>query len=154
MSQNHPQLKETKDLNYFSLCALNLFNTRVSQFCVEELSYWNNELFHDILIYWDAPVVYFIILVGDQNIFKLQLYNEYGLKVHTLRLWIWGYSHQNWRERLKELQLFNILNKCSKVDWTALQCTYGRWPKTYCKSNPGPLKVKGGIIMQWPSPIS
>ncbi len=30
------QLKETKDLNYFSLCALNLFNIRVSQF---ELNY-------------------------------------------------------------------------------------------------------------------
>ncbi len=25
-------IKRTKDLNYFSLCALNLFNTRVSQF--------------------------------------------------------------------------------------------------------------------------
>ncbi len=31
-------IKRTKDLNYFSLCALNLFNTQVSQF---ELSYWN-----------------------------------------------------------------------------------------------------------------
>ncbi len=31
-------IKRTKDLNYFSLCAFNLFNTRVSQF---ELNYWN-----------------------------------------------------------------------------------------------------------------
>ncbi len=31
-------IKITKDLNYFCLCALNLFNTRVSQF---ELNYWN-----------------------------------------------------------------------------------------------------------------
>ncbi len=31
-------IKRTKDLNYFSLCALNLFNTRVSQL---ELNYWN-----------------------------------------------------------------------------------------------------------------
>ncbi len=38
-------IKRSKDLNHFSLCALNLFNTRVSQF---ELNYWN---------YWDAPVV-------------------------------------------------------------------------------------------------
>ncbi len=30
-------IKRTKDLNYFSLCAFNLFNTRVSQF---ELNYW------------------------------------------------------------------------------------------------------------------
>ncbi len=29
-------IKRTKDLNYFSLCALHLFNTRVSQF---ELNY-------------------------------------------------------------------------------------------------------------------
>ncbi len=35
-------IKRTKDLNYFSLCALNLFNTRVSQF---ELNYWNKWTF-------------------------------------------------------------------------------------------------------------
>ncbi len=47
-------IKRTKDLNYFSLCALNLFNTWVSQLLswITEI----NELFHDILIYWDAPV--------------------------------------------------------------------------------------------------
>ncbi len=36
------KIKITKDLNYFSLCALNLFNTRVSQF---ELNYWNKLTF-------------------------------------------------------------------------------------------------------------
>ncbi len=35
-------IKWTKDLNYFSLCALNVFNTRVSQF---ELNYWNKLTF-------------------------------------------------------------------------------------------------------------
>ncbi len=35
-------IKRNKDLNYFSLCALNLFNTRVSQF---ELNYWNKWTF-------------------------------------------------------------------------------------------------------------
>ncbi len=35
-------IKRTKYLNYFSLCALNLFNTRVSQF---ELNYWNKLTF-------------------------------------------------------------------------------------------------------------
>ncbi len=34
----YSNLLRTKDLKYFSLCALNLFNTRVSQF---ELNYWN-----------------------------------------------------------------------------------------------------------------
>ncbi len=37
MSQ-YSNLLRTKDLNYFSLCALNWFNTQVSQF---ELNYWN-----------------------------------------------------------------------------------------------------------------
>ncbi len=35
-------IKITMDLNYFSLCALNVFNTRVSQF---ELNYWNKWTF-------------------------------------------------------------------------------------------------------------
>ncbi len=35
-------INRTKDLNYFSLCALNLFNTQVSQF---ELNYWNRWTF-------------------------------------------------------------------------------------------------------------
>ncbi len=35
-------IKRTKDLNYFSLCGLNLFNTRVSQF---ELNYGNKWTF-------------------------------------------------------------------------------------------------------------
>ncbi len=44
-------IKITKDLNYFSLCALNLFNTRVSQF---ELNYWNKWTFpwHSNLSRW------------------------------------------------------------------------------------------------------
>ncbi len=45
-------IKRTKDLNYFSLCALNLFNTQVSQI---ELNYWNKWTFH-IQMYWDAHV--------------------------------------------------------------------------------------------------
>ncbi len=35
-------IKRNKDLNYFRLCALNWFNTRVSQF---ELNYWNKWTF-------------------------------------------------------------------------------------------------------------
>ncbi len=35
-------IKRTKDLNYFSLCAFHLFNTRVSQF---EFNYWNKWTF-------------------------------------------------------------------------------------------------------------
>ncbi len=32
--------------------------------------------------------------------------------------------------------------KCSKVDWTELHSTNGRWPKTYSKSNPGVFEGK------------
>ncbi len=35
-------IKRTKDLNYFSLCAFNLFNTQISQF---EFNYWNKWTF-------------------------------------------------------------------------------------------------------------
>ncbi len=58
----------TKDLNYFSLCVLDL---------IHEFHNWNlineiNELSHDILIYWDAPVcvcVYiYIYTVGTESI--------------------------------------------------------------------------------------
>ncbi len=48
-------IKRTKDLNYFSLCAFNLFNTQV--FVLNYL----NELFHNVLIYWDAPLVFIVI---------------------------------------------------------------------------------------------
>ncbi len=57
-------IKRTKDLNYFSLCALNLFNTRVSQF---DLNYWNKWAFHDILIYWDKPVDTYTHTRTEQN---------------------------------------------------------------------------------------
>ncbi len=48
-------IKRFKDLNYFSLCAFNWFNT-VHEF--HNLSWITeiNELFHNILIYRDAPV--------------------------------------------------------------------------------------------------
>ncbi len=54
-------IKRTKDLKYFSLYALNLFNTRVSQF---ELNYWNKWTFHNIIIYWDA--LYKRLLNGEK----------------------------------------------------------------------------------------
>ncbi len=39
--------------------------------------------YSQVHIYLDTGTI-FIILAVDQNIFKLQLYNEYGLEVHTL----------------------------------------------------------------------
>ncbi len=46
-------IKITKDLNYVSLCALNLLKHEFHNLSwITEI----NELFHDILIYWDAPV--------------------------------------------------------------------------------------------------
>ncbi len=70
-------IKRTKDLNYFNMCALNLFNTQVSQF---ELNYWKKLLFHDILIYWDAPV-YEVICTNQiiQHLDPLLLYRPISI---------------------------------------------------------------------------
>ncbi len=57
-------IKRTKDLNYFSLCAFNLFNTRVSQF---ELNYWNKWTFppHSNLLRNKAVrLVFFFVVQG------------------------------------------------------------------------------------------
>ncbi len=50
-------IKRTKDLNYFSLCAFNLFSTRVSQF---ELNYWNKGTFprHSNLMRCTCNIIY------------------------------------------------------------------------------------------------
>ncbi len=45
-------IKRTKDLNFFSLWALNLRHEFHNLSLITEI----NELFHNILIYWDAPV--------------------------------------------------------------------------------------------------
>ncbi len=57
-------IKRTKDLNYFSLCALNYV---IHEF--HNLSWITeiNELFHDILIYWDSPV-YFVFQNPSDNV--------------------------------------------------------------------------------------
>ncbi len=61
VSLNH-HIKRTKDLNYFSLCALNLFNTRVSQF---ELNYWNKWTFprHSNLLRYTCVCIYIYIYI-------------------------------------------------------------------------------------------
>ncbi len=53
-------IKRTKDLNYFSLCALNVFNTQVSQF---ELNYWNKWTFprHSNLLRCTCIYIYIYI---------------------------------------------------------------------------------------------
>ncbi len=52
-----------------------------------------------IYVYWDTGTI-FIILAADQNIFKLQLYNEYVLKVQTLNFNLRLFSSQL-EERLR-----------------------------------------------------
>ncbi len=61
-------IKRTKDLNYFSLCALNLFNTQVSHL---ELNYWNKWTFprHSSLlrctcISFQSVQIYTLLYVG------------------------------------------------------------------------------------------
>ncbi len=65
-------IKRTKDLNYFSLCALNLFNTRVTQF---ELNYWNKWTFprHSNLLkctcIQQSVIVEIISMIYHMNVF-------------------------------------------------------------------------------------
>ncbi len=63
-------IKRTKYLNYFSLCALNLFNTRVSQF---ELNYWNKWTFH----LCTCPLIYLT------HILCLHFEFAHNIPVHT-----------------------------------------------------------------------
>ncbi len=60
------QLKGTKDLNYFSLSALHLFNTQVSQF---ELNYWNKWTFprHSNLLRCTCIYIYIYIYIWKQK---------------------------------------------------------------------------------------
>ncbi len=67
-------IKRTKDLNYFSLCAL-------KKKCIHEfhnLSWITeiNELSHDILIYWDAPVVIFFLNLTVKTSNENKIYNK------------------------------------------------------------------------------
>ncbi len=66
-------IKITKDLNYFSLCALHLFNTRVSQF---EFNYWNKLTFprHFNLLRSTCKSVTFIC---KQVLIYIYFFNEF-----------------------------------------------------------------------------
>jgi len=78
-------IKRTKDLNYFSLCALNLFNTQVSHL---ELNYWNKWTFpqHSSLLRCTC------ISFQSVQIYTL-LYVGYWLKETFLKcLNYWGYG--------------------------------------------------------------
>ncbi len=81
-------IKRTKDLNYFSLCALYLFNTQFYNLSwITEI----NELFHDILIYWDAPVyIYIYIKYININIYITFIYNK---KKKKKKLYIYIYIY-------------------------------------------------------------
>ncbi len=98
-------IKRTKDLNYFSLCALNLFNTQVSQF---ELNYWNKWTFprHSNLLRCTCISVFYfksaclihcitccffvienVLAISEiklllYNFFSVQFYAEYFLYTH------------------------------------------------------------------------
>ncbi len=79
-------IKITKDLNYFSLCALNLFNTRVSQF---ELNYWKKWTFpqHSNLFRCTCNCKMFLQII---QIFDHQLWDRNGSrKILILKIIAW-----------------------------------------------------------------
>ncbi len=75
-------IKRTKDLNYFSLCALNLFNTRVSQF---EMNYWNKLTFpqHSNLLRCTCILFYHSIYLLFYHIYCIFLF---------MHLSVWSFS--------------------------------------------------------------
>ncbi len=80
-------IKITKDLNYFSLCALNLFNTRVSQF---ELNYWNKWTFprHSNLLRCTCVyiyIAYFFLGAKWLNFLWCVLSTQYNCQKRTLK---------------------------------------------------------------------
>ncbi len=75
-------IKRTKDLNYISLCALNLFNTQVSQF---ELNYWNKFKSNNFLLshhHSTSALVSEILMSVLQTVQKKQQFT-YGQYIFT-----------------------------------------------------------------------
>ncbi len=83
------RIKRTKDLNYFSLCALNLFNTRVSQF---ELNYWFKWTFprHSNLL--KRTCMYTVSISSILKRFKL-------LSDFTRAIFDYFWSDKNWIQK-------------------------------------------------------
>ncbi len=108
-------IKRFKDVNYFSLCAFNWFNT-VHEF--HNLSWITeiNELFHYILIYRDAPVY-----ICSICIYKYTLTGHFIRYTLLVPGWI-PFCLQNclnslWQELWKIPQRF----------WSILTCSYCRF---------------------------
>ncbi len=77
-------IKITKDLNYFSLCAFNLFNTQVSQF---ELNSWNKWTFPSYSNLLRCTCISHNIRENFWNIDKILCSQKSNLKEIMCRLW-------------------------------------------------------------------
>ncbi len=77
-------IKRTKDLNYFSLCSLNLFNTWVSQF---ELNSWNKLTFPSYSNLLRCTCISHNIRENCWNIDKILCSQKSNLKEVMCRLW-------------------------------------------------------------------
>ncbi len=87
-------IKRTKDLNYFSLCALNLFNTRVSQF---DLNYGNKWTFprHSNLLRCTCVYIYIYIYIYilymymfNRRMIHIQVWNNLSKWWQTFHFWV------------------------------------------------------------------
>ncbi len=92
-------IKRTKDLNYFSLCALHLFNTRVSQF---ELNYWNKWTFprHSNLLKCTYVYIYIytlnvLLYVGQARLAPIIL-QSFQSKMAAATIMSWAQLLQWW----------------------------------------------------------
>ncbi len=78
------KIKITKDLNYFSLCAFNLFNTQVSQF---KLNSWNKRTFPGYSNILRCTCISHNIRENCWNIDKILCSQKSNLKEIMCRLW-------------------------------------------------------------------
>ncbi len=80
-------IKITKDLNYFSICALHLFNTRVSQF---ELNYWNKSTLprHSNLFRYTCLLVLSLSLSLSLYLLSRPFYHRIGSYQSDLQIWL------------------------------------------------------------------
>ncbi len=100
------KIKRTKDLNYFSLCALSLFNTRVSQF---ELNFWNKWTFSHHSNWLRCTCTYF--LKYRKCVLLIRASKAFSILPHQLK---WNALLEPHEKNVSSLKLFLLIVKESE----------------------------------------
>ncbi len=129
-------IKRTNDFNYFSLCAFNLFNTRVSQF---ELNYWNKWTFprHSNLLRCTCIHTYMCVCMKLQQVTTTAMVKNDHLKppvgLSGLNYTIHWHIHTQINDVMCVLSI--ILSVSALVSWSGCmflsECFKFCWNKTW-----------------------